>query len=155
MPIKAWKPTFAKVRSLEHLKNVQARDACEKICESGVLDPIYPIAEELITKYFEPEVVEPVDFYSQLPEVVKTQSIQTLLPELWQPWMAREIMEHEIVRDHIDHLEVMERRDKITDALIVLRSEAAQLKMDSTMSQIAEAGAALLDELWRIGDLGD
>jgi hypothetical protein len=154
MPIKAWKPTFAKVRSLEHLKNKQARDTCDKICSKSdesldawplklkKVEPIYPIAEELVTKYFEPEVV-------------KTKSIQPILPELWQPWMAREIMEHEIVKEHMDYLEAMERRDKVTEALIVLRSEAAQLKMEHTLSLISDAGAAILDELWKKGDLGD
>jgi hypothetical protein len=148
MQIKVWKPAFAKVRSLEHLKNKQARDACDKISESGVLDPIYPVAEQLRVKYFEPKVIEP--------EVIEPEkSFQTILPELWQDWMAREIMEHEIVKDHMDYLEAMERRDKITEALIVLRSEAAALKMEHTMSLIAEAGAALLDELWKKGELGD
>jgi hypothetical protein len=167
MPIKAWKPTFAKVRSLQHLKNKAARNICDKICSKSdesldawplklkKAEPIYPIAEELVTKYFEPEVVEPVDFYSQLPEVVRTKSIQPILPELWQPWMAREIMEHEVVKEHMDYLEAMERRDKVTEALIVLRSEAAELKMEHTMSLIADAGSAILDELWKKGDLGD
>jgi hypothetical protein len=135
MQIKAWKPTFAKVRSLAHLKSKE-------------VEPIYPVPETLREKYIEAEVVEP--------EVVEPErSFQTILPELWQPWMARQILEHEITKDHMDYLEAMERRDKVTEALIVLRSEAAQLKMEHTLSLISDAGAAILDELWKKGGLGD
>jgi hypothetical protein len=150
---KAWKPAFTKVRSLEHLKNVQARDICDKISESGVLDPIYPTPTELYVKYFEPGQV---DTHVLQPEVVEPEhEFQPILPELWQPWMARQIMEREFDTDHMDYVEAMERRDKITDALILLRSEAAALDMQDVLARISTAGAALLDELWQKGGLGD
>ena len=104
---------------------------------------LWPLAIISRSHKVKAEVVEPVHEF------------QPILPELWQDWMAREIATQQIVQDHIDYLEAMERRDKITEALIVLRSEAAALNMHYAISKIADAGAAILDELWRQGDLGD
>jgi hypothetical protein len=149
----AWKPTFSKI-NLEQLKNQRARSLCSKINKPDEsleawplaikkVDPIYPVPETLREKYIEAEVVEP------------EHAFQPILPELWQNWMAKEIMEHEVIKEHMDYLEAMERRDKITKALIVLRSEAAALNMQDVLTKISTAGANLLDELWNIGGLGD
>ena len=143
---KAWKPTFSKI-SLEQLKNHRARSLCSKICktESDIDIGAWPlrIMRQPNKPALEAEVVEP------------THEFQPILPELWQNWMAKEIMTQQVVQDHFDYLEAMERRDKITDALIVLRSEAAQLKMQDVLARISTAGAELLDELWQKGGLGD
>jgi len=158
-PTLAWKPAFTKIRSLEHLKNKQARDACDKIPVNESLevwplaiqkiDPIYPVPETLRKKY-------EVETHVMQPEVVEPEhEFQPILPELWQDWMAREIMSHEVISDHMDYLEAMERRDKIIEALIVLRSEAVALAMHDALAKISGAGTAILDELWRQGDLGD
>jgi hypothetical protein len=149
---KAWKPTFSKI-SLEQLKNHHARSLCNKICK---VDPIYPTPNELYDKYFKPGQVGTC---TRAPEVVEPEhEFQPILPELWQPWMAREIMSHqleEVTGGYMDYVEAMERRDKVTDALIVLRSEAAALNMQDVLAKISTAGAAILDELWEKGDLGD
>lgn len=55
----------------------------------------------------------------------------------------------------VDFIEVIERRDKITDALIVLLAEAKALRMFNAESKIREAGRALEDELHRLGELSD
>ena len=94
--------------------------------------------------------------YVRIPEVVEpVHEFQAILPELWQDWMAKEIMTQQVVQDHMDYLEAMERRDKITEALITLRAEASALKMHDALVKISTAGADLLDELWRQGGLGD
>jgi hypothetical protein len=156
---KAWKPTFTKI-SLEQIKNHRAKSLCSKIHKPDEslevwplaikkVDPIYPVPETLRKKYevethvMQPEVVEP------------THEFQPILPELWQSWMARKIMTQEVLNDHFDYLEAMERRDKVTEALIVLRAEAAALNMQDVLSKISTAGADILDELWSKGGLGD
>ena len=154
---KAWKPKFAPFGAKVFLKCLsdkrQEKADKLKICKTRIHNTaadeslhVWPLAIKKVKiehKVLIPEVVEP------------THKFQPIVPELWQAWMAKEIMSYEILKDKMDYLEAMERRDKVTEALIVLRSEAAQLKMDATMSQIADAGAAILDELWRKGGLGD
>lgn len=55
----------------------------------------------------------------------------------------------------MDFEEAIERRDIINTALIILTDEAKDLKMYHAESRIREAGRALLDEVYRLGELGD
>ena len=63
--------------------------------------------------------------------------------------------DEESSKSDVSSIRAMERRDRVADALVVLREEAEALNMYHAESMISEHGRAILEELWRVGGLGD